>query len=387
LHKKSLISVLILISLLSMHGLTLPYSQSIMPELELVIESGDNQYCAVNSSPAEDLVMRIRYVISGTNPPAKDGKAITFPSVPVKIDVIDPDGISIKNETISTDNNGIGTYNFTTGIKPGTYIAKASINSTEYPEFSGRNEIEFNISTQITITNSNGLWFLGDSVQGVSSTLTVTKVNNATYEYSVINGGDKVDLENLGQDFYSSSDEYAYLCNIIPRKDSEIENDVRIQVSINNVIVGTIDLTVNMVTGVEVMIGSPQDWPVNGAYYTVYNLQVVSKFPSIPPSNIEFNEDFGIFSDDINNDWPDPLPDGNVLTSSGTFTDTYGWIVYNGQPSNFMPRAVEPTDPSANNHVKHAQQIYRIGSWSVGEGKIMGQHTIQYNLGNARQLR
>jgi hypothetical protein len=129
-----------------MHGLTLPYSQSIMPELELVIESGDNQYCAVNSSPAEDLVMRIRYVISGTNPPAKDGKAITFPSVPVKIDVIDPDGVIITTTSINTNSSGLGSYKLITGDKSGKYIVKAKIDEVIYPEFASRNATKFNVT-------------------------------------------------------------------------------------------------------------------------------------------------------------------------------------------------------------------------------------------------
>jgi hypothetical protein len=139
-----------------LYGITLPYSQSIMPELELVIESGDNQYCAVNSSPAEDLVMRIRYVISGTNPPAKDGKAITFPSVPVKIDVIDPDGATtISNHTINTDANGLGRYTFTAGAKLGEYLARCNIDASVYPEFTGRNQIEFKVKTKLTLEVKN----------------------------------------------------------------------------------------------------------------------------------------------------------------------------------------------------------------------------------------
>jgi hypothetical protein len=126
-----------------------------MPQLELVIESGNNQFCAVNSLPGEDLVMRIQYRSSGSEPPVKAGKSITYPSILINIDVIDPDGTEIvSNYIINTDENGFGMYTFQAVENPGLYHVIATIDVSSYPEFGFWNAIDYQLNIiQISVTN------------------------------------------------------------------------------------------------------------------------------------------------------------------------------------------------------------------------------------------
>jgi hypothetical protein len=134
LHKKSLISVLILISLLSMHGLTLPYSQSIMPELELVIESVSSLSCPAGSSVT--LSVKIRYR------DFTEDAGISYPGIPVVI----------NGQVVNTTGSGTASYIYRAGNTPGTYSVNAFVNTATYPEFTERDKVEFTI----TVTERDG---------------------------------------------------------------------------------------------------------------------------------------------------------------------------------------------------------------------------------------
>jgi hypothetical protein len=147
--RKALLLILILVGMQygQIPSATLYHAEGIMPQLELVIESGDNQSCAVNTSPAEDLVMRIQYASTPSEPPVKNGKVITYPSVPINIEVTDPDGtVIITNYIVNTDENGLGKYTLPVCLNPGKYKVTATLDIFTYPEFSESYLLEYIIN-------------------------------------------------------------------------------------------------------------------------------------------------------------------------------------------------------------------------------------------------
>jgi hypothetical protein len=117
-----------------MHGLTLPYSQSIMPELELVIESGGSFSCPAGSSVTLSVKIRYRDFTEDTG--------ISYPGIPVVI----------NGQVVNTTGSGTASYIYRAGNTPGTYSVNAFVNTATYPEFTERDKVEFTI----TVTERDG---------------------------------------------------------------------------------------------------------------------------------------------------------------------------------------------------------------------------------------
>ena len=67
----------------------------------------------------------------------------------------------------------------------------------------------------------------------------------------------------------------------------------------------------------------------------------------------------------------------------GDFQDTYSFVI---DPGVATPVTVVPGAPHWNTKkVKHTTQYYKIGSKTVGSGRIVKTHTLQFYIGCGRQ--
>lgn len=136
---KRVILIVIVVLGVVMGRTTVYRTVSLMPQLELVIVSGDGQICEVGTPPSEELIMKIQYVGGQLT---KESKSI-LPSIPLDVEVIDPDGATIENTTINTEaGTGIGIYSVSPMNEPGTYTYRFN---TTLPEFAGRNLIVYRV--------------------------------------------------------------------------------------------------------------------------------------------------------------------------------------------------------------------------------------------------
>jgi hypothetical protein len=75
------------------------------------------------------------------------------------------------------------------------------------------------------------------------------------------------------------------------------------------------------------------------------------------------------------------LPPNGVMSVNAQFQETYG------MPSNpiLIPAPVNPGAPGSTTPVMHATQYYRAGSTTVGRGRLIKTHRVQFYRGQARQ--
>ena len=128
-----------------------------------------------------------------------------------------------------------------------------------------------------------------------------------------------------------------------------------------------------------VVSGTDSAWGDYG-YKSIYTMEVRDQFGDVLPAEIEVNENFGAWVSDYSGENWGPVQPNGSMTGDIQFTDTYGITGVT-----YVPLPVNPGDAGANTKVEHAEQCYRAGSTTPGDGRPIKTHTCQYYRGKGRQ--
>jgi len=352
------------------------------------------------------------------------------PSLSVTLDATTPyAGVTLKNETIYTkarvqsytndnlqeelDQGGYVEYkyNFAYGGNGGTrstpdpnptaYTTSTSCNTSGY--FTGPagdagwiqvtvtahtcyqngTEIPGSVATKtasievdvVEITQSADLWwFNGASPSGYAIAITLTGQPSGTWSWSIVEGDDKVTLQNANSNPVTV---------ISIGKSTPPGNDVLIQPVYNGTALSAYSLTVYAPDYCEILQNYPTDegWGPYG-FRTTYCYILYNQFATTIP-NVPINEIIGSFTNDYSPcwGWPDPDTSSGSTNGSGVFTDLYRASVLEvlGHPTTTWPG-----EYGWDTAVRHAQQWYRAGSSSSGDGYMFNTHTVQLYRGCGR---
>lgn len=336
--------------------------------LTLQKDSGDNQYCCVNSSPTD--VLKVKVVNKNGN--GVPGATINFAVATYPTGAT---GQSVSPGSDVTDANGEASTQFTAGDKPGTYTITATATNTEVESGSPQTFT----ATAVKIEQDYNLWwFNGENAANYHEevTLTANGTTTGSFHWTVTAGTDKVNFENDTDDITLNNDNDV---GVKSTAASATNNDVSIQLAINGQNVCTHQITVYAPTSSPVIAG-PTDSSWGPGFQTLYTMEVRDQFGTQLPNDIEVNEDFGTWvSDFAGENWPEPSPNG-VMAAGAQFTDTYAY-----QWQGATPQPVNPIDPNANVTVQHAPQYYRAGNTTIGDGIQVKTHTLQFYRGKGRQ--
>ncbi|MGA2139349.1 MAG: hypothetical protein ABSH14_10850 [Verrucomicrobiia bacterium] len=242
---------------------------------------------------------------------------------------------------------------------------------------------------QLTSSQSDLWWFNGATPANyaLSTVLTAVGTTTGTFRWDIVSGADKVILSKgttSGSSITVNDDNTVNLTTI---GFSTAPRDVVVQFSYNGRPTSTKSFTVSVPMSATLMLGFPVDVPYLLGYKSTYRFIIADYFGNPMPNPLQMNEVFGSWvPDQPNSSWPSPTwtPTTTLAATPDEFGDVYGASVAY-IPLIYYPSTVCPTCPNADEHVKHAQQLYYAGSLSAGQGVLIDAHNVQYNRGNGRQ--
>lgn len=216
-----------------------------------------------------------------------------------------------------------------------------------------------------------------------SGTLTAQGVSGGTFQWDVVAGQSKVTLNNGGAD----SDNIGPVANdnTVTIKSTDASGaleDVTVRLTYNGVAVCDKTLTVFAPSSTELQPTYPtyQWWWYRPGWKKVYRFKVLDQFGTALPKEIEINEKFGPFVPDyVGENWS-PVADSSCMTTGICFSDQYGFLGLL-----LTPNPVSRTSPEGATKVFHAQQEYRAGSTTVGQGRLIKSHRAQTYRGETNQ--
>jgi len=235
------------------------------------------------------------------------------------------------------------------------------------------------------------IWYFNETYPtgyATQMTLTLGGVGTVTSVWTVTAGGDYVCFENDLDTITHHNNQ----CLVISEDASRDPNDVTITVTVAGATVATYTFTVMapqhvvLTPTVRDSQGvwhqqNPYDESIGGGYATWYGIQVLDMFGTAVP-NVPVNEWFGTYYLDADPcNWGPPTPVSGSLDAQGRFRDKYASPTAPG-------RVPSPVNPGAANWnvtpVCHIPQHYYVGTSSVGGGRIVSSHTVQYYIGCGR---
>ena len=259
------------------------------------------------------------------------------------------------------------------------------------------------VSKPLKIMRDKQVWWCGGVKPfqyDVSAVLSAGFASGGVFRWDIVKGSDKVDFEN-DQDGKTKVNNHKIGIRSTDASGAAQDITVRCSWSHGN-LASTLFHKMTVLAPSDAVVSSgPNDsiatmstpcgsrpWcPSAGrctatGYITQYLMEVRDQFGTALPRDIEINETFDTFTDDfMGNNWPRPNFPPN-LTTGARFGDSYGMM---SCPGRFRPQPLAPSDKLASNKIKHATQIYRVGSLTPGRGLIIRHHKAQYYLGRGRQ--
>ena len=221
-------------------------------------------------------------------------------------------------------------------------------------------------------------WFNGESPANYHVTITVTAqgATTGTFKWQVIAGGDKVNLNNGGDDsdtIIATDDNTVVVKSTAP---STSLNDVTIRFTYNNVFVQDLSLTVRAPDNLEHLNDDDDDW--GDGWRTTISYRIRDQFNQVLPQNVPWNEDI-----DGNGQYSNDTTVSNAAVSDWE-GENWPWGQENGvitNPNNaqdvFVRSGASATPPTENPHggnvkVDHVPQgKLRVGSATIGRGVIV----------------
>lgn len=167
---------------------------------------------------------------------------------------------------------------------------------------------------------------------------------------------------------------------------STLPNDIGINFKYNGEDVGIYKMTAYAPTRVKMDPPTIEHAEINTAFSNGYVSQatfiILDQFNHELPADVPINEFFGArINDYAGNNWPSGeavATMGRSFTDKWSAKDTIPWL-----PPEMNPHPTPPQSPLSTVKVFHLPQGYAVGSLSIGVGRQVELHTLEYYVDHA----